>query len=82
MNCYGCTKHGRSTTAVATYHDCGAGICQQHAIEHRKRITAVFAWSHSAPINPQQPRIRCTTCAEAINTTNAARRPARHRKTN
>jgi hypothetical protein len=49
MKCYGCTKHRRSTTAAASYHDCGAGICQQHAIDRRKRITAVFAWSQSAP---------------------------------
>jgi len=47
MNCYDCTANGNPTAAVATCHDCGAGICQKHASEHDKRITAVFAWSHS-----------------------------------
>ena len=80
MNCYDCTANGNPTAAVATCHDCGAGICQKHASEHDKRITAVFAWSHSAPTDPPQRRIRCTTCAEAINTINEARRLGRYPK--
>ena len=80
MNCYDCIQSGVGKTAVATCHDCGAGICHDHAREHHKRVTGTFAWSHAATIDPPQRRIRCTTCAAAINTIAKLRSPARHRK--
>jgi hypothetical protein len=33
MNCYDCTVHDRVTRpAVGVCHDCGAAVCEQHAV--------------------------------------------------
>ena len=32
MNCYDCALHHTTTAAVAICHDCGAGVCPDHAV--------------------------------------------------
>lgn len=65
MNCYDCHHDGRQTIAVAICHDCGAGVCGQHAAQGECTVTAVTATNWQAPVDPPQRRIRCHTCAAA-----------------
>jgi hypothetical protein len=66
MNCYDCYHDGRHTTAIAICHDCGAGVCGEHATHGEYTLTAVTATNWQAPVEPSQRRIRCHTCAAAI----------------
>ena len=40
MNCYDCANHHTATPAVAICHDCGAGVCPDHAITTAIRFGA------------------------------------------
>jgi len=77
MNCYDCAQAGLTTPAVAVCHECGAGLCADHAIQGRHTLTVVRATSTQTPVDPPQRRIWCQTCAAAIDAANqwsAARR--------
>ncbi len=77
MNCYDCAQAGLTTPAVAVCHDCGAGVCPDHAISGQHTLTVVRAISTQTSVDPPQRRIWCQTCATAIDTANklsAARR--------
>ena len=67
MNCYDCAQHGETTPAIAICHDCGAGVCADHRIEGQHALTVVRATSSRYPVNPPQRRIRCHTCAAAVD---------------
>jgi hypothetical protein len=77
MNCFDCNLSGDTTPAIAVCHDCGAGVCPDHAISGQHTLTAVRATNWQTPVDPSQRRIWCQTCAAAINAANelsAARR--------
>jgi hypothetical protein len=67
MNCYDCAQLGRTTSAVAICHDCGAGLCPDHTTEGQHMLTVVRATSSRYPVDPPQRRIRCLTCAAAVD---------------
>ncbi len=64
---YDCHHFGNTTAAIGVCHDCGAGMCADHAIEHHYVLTVVTATSTQTPIEPPQRRIRCQACAAAID---------------
>ena len=39
MNCYDCALHHTTTAAVAIRHDCGAGVCPDHAVTGAHHLT-------------------------------------------
>jgi hypothetical protein len=67
MNCYDCHQTGNTSAAVAVCHDCGAGVCADHAVQGQHALTVVTATNWQAPVDPPQRRIRCLTCAAAEN---------------
>ncbi len=77
MNCYDCATHDTVTAAVAICHDCGAGVCPDHASTSIRHLTRMVPLGRFVPIEPPARTLRCTTCAAA---TTAARSPdtARH----
>ncbi|MFZ0013212.1 MAG: DUF2180 family protein [Acidimicrobiia bacterium] len=80
MNCYECAQSGLTTPAVAVCHDCGAGVCPDHASPGQHTLTVVRATNTRSPVDPPQRRIWCRTCAAAIDAANessAARRDDR-----
>jgi hypothetical protein len=70
MNCYDCHQSGLTTPAIAICSDCGAGVCAQHAVQGRHTLTVVHAIRAQTPVDPPQRRIRCRTCAAAIDSAN------------
>jgi hypothetical protein len=67
MNCYDCHQSGTRNPAIAVCHDCGSGVCADHAVETRYTHTVVTATSTRTPVDPPQRRIRCQTCVVAID---------------
>ena len=66
MNCYDCTTHHNATPAVAICHDCGAGVCPDHAIATVHHLTRMVPLGRYIPIEPAARIVRCTTCAAAV----------------
>ncbi|CAN5830846.1 hypothetical protein BH23ACT4_BH23ACT4_04530 [soil metagenome] len=67
MNCYDCNQSGTITPAIAVCHDCGGGVCPDHAVESRHTLMVVTATSTRTPVDPPQRRMRCQPCAFAVD---------------
>ncbi|MGA7280576.1 MAG: DUF2180 family protein [Acidimicrobiia bacterium] len=70
MNCYDCAQAGLTAPAVAVCHDCGAGLCPDHAISGQHTLTVVRAINAQTSVDPPQRRIWCQACATAIDKAN------------
>ena len=70
MNCYDCAQSELTTPAIAVCHDCGAGVCADHAIPGQNILTVVRAINTQTLVDPPQRRIWCQTCAAAIDAAN------------
>ncbi len=66
MNCFDCAALNTKTPAVAICHDCGAGLCTQHASVSEHHLTITRALNMQVPVEPPQRRIRCSACTNAI----------------
>ena len=71
MNCYDCAHHHATTAAVAICHDCGAGVCPDHAITSPHHLTRMVPLGRSVPVEPAARVVRCTTCAAAVRAANS-----------
>ena len=67
MNCYDCAINHVMTPAVAVCHDCGAGICADHATTAAHRLTKIVPLGRNVPIKPAARIIRCHTCSAATS---------------
>ncbi len=72
MHCYDCATHDTAAAAVAICHDCGAGVCPDHASTSPHYLTRAVPLGRVVPIEPAARIVRCTTCAAAVT---AARSP-------
>jgi hypothetical protein len=72
MNCYDCAITGAVTAAIAVCHDCGAGVCTEHATTTRHHLTRIVPLNRRVPIEPAARIIRCSTCAAAATTARIA----------
>jgi hypothetical protein len=50
MNCYDCATTGAMTAAIAVCHDCGAGVCTEHATTTRHHLTRIVPLNRRVPI--------------------------------
>lgn len=79
MNCFDCAATDTTQPAVAICHDCGAGICADHAVTQVRRLTRTGGLGMAIPVEPPARTIRCRTCDNAIaalRNTGARRRSA------
>ena len=65
MNCYDCAMADRTAAAVGICHDCGAGICADHATATPHHLTRMVPLGRKVPIEPAARTIRCQICAAA-----------------
>ena len=72
MNCYDCATKDLMTPAVAVCHDCGAGICADHATTTTLHLTKIVPLGRSVPIQPAARIIRCHTCSAATSAAKTA----------
>lgn len=76
MNCLDCNNPTTHVTAVAVCHDCGAGICADHAVIETNYLTRMISLGMPVAVEPPGRIIRCPTCANA----NSALRQAESRR--
>ncbi len=72
MNCYDCATTGTTMAAVAVCHDCGAGVCIDHATTTRHHLTRIAALNRPVPVEPAARIIRCHTGAGATTAVRSA----------
>ena len=66
MNCYDCaTEDHLNRAAVAVCHDCGAAVCNAHAVARAHPLTRIGAILRQEEVEPAARVVRCTTCDAA-----------------
>ena len=66
MNCYDCTTQDHLTrAAVGVCADCGAAVCEQHAVVREHHLTRIVTMMREVPVDPPARTLRCTTCDAA-----------------
>jgi hypothetical protein len=72
MNCLDCTHEHRSAPAVAVCRDCGAAVCDLHAVVRSHHRTVIRPINRVEAVHPAARVVRCLTCDDAY----AAAEPA------
>ena len=67
MNCMDCTAIDRPRPAVAICHDCGAGVCLDHAHVEPRWLTRTAAINRVLRIEPPARLVLCPVCEAARN---------------
>ena len=75
MNCLDCNNPTTHVPAVAVCHDCGAGICADHANIEPNYLTRMVPLGMPVAVEPPGRIIRCTTCANATPRRQKRRKP-------
>ena len=65
MNCFDCSLVGAVISAVALCHDCGAGVCLEHAVVRPRHLTRTVPLNRLIEVEPPARLIRCHTCTAA-----------------
>ena len=78
MNCFDCALTQVRTAAVAVCHDCGAGVCADHAVVRRRHLTRTVTINRIIEVEPPARLIRCPTCMTAHDAVLQAATPTRH----
>jgi hypothetical protein len=66
MNCYDCTTQDHlARPAVGICHDCGAAVCEHHAVVRAHHLTRTMTMLREVPVEPAARTLRCTTCDAA-----------------
>ncbi len=75
MNCFDCsTQDHLARPAVGMCHDCGAAVCEIHAVVRAHHLTRVTTILREENVEPPARVLRCTTCDAAYA---ALHQPAR-----
>ena len=67
MNCLDCAANDQATPAVGVCHDCGAGVCVDHAVSRDRHLTRIMTISMEVKIEPPARVLRCEVCATAVD---------------
>jgi hypothetical protein len=63
VNCYDCAIQDRlARPAVAVCHDCGAAVCDAHAVARAHHLTRIGIILREEQVEPAARIVRCTTC--------------------
>jgi hypothetical protein len=65
MNCFDCALADARSPAIAVCHDCGAGVCADHAVVRQRHLTRTATISRIIEVEPPARLIRCPTCTAA-----------------
>jgi hypothetical protein len=82
MNCYDCAIHNTTQRAVAICHDCGAGLCVDHAHTHDRYLQRMVPLGMFLNVEPPGRIIQCVTCSnanEALRHANQSRHRSSHK---
>jgi hypothetical protein len=66
MNCYDCAaQYSLLRPAVAVCHDCGAAVCEMHAVVRPHHLTRTALINRVEDVEPPGRTMRCVTCDAA-----------------
>ena len=65
MNCLDCALDSKNHTSVGVCHECGAGVCADHAVVRAHHLTRIIALNRPIPVEPPARFVFCQTCAAA-----------------
>ena len=66
MNCFDCSTQDRiAQVAVGVCHECGAAVCERHAVARVHHLTRTAAILRQETVEPAGRVLRCTTCDAA-----------------
>jgi hypothetical protein len=75
MNCLDCARREqRAAPAIAACIECGAGVCDRHAVERAVPLVRIESIGREVPVEPRARALRCARCDVARQ---ATRGPAR-----
>ncbi len=66
--------------AVGVCHDCGAGVCSDHAIVRDRHLTRIMTVNMEVEVEPPARILRCGVCAAAVDAVAEASQPRRRSK--
>ena len=59
MNCMDCAANDQATPAVGVCHDCGAGVCIDHAVSRDRHLTRIMTINRKVKVEPPARVLRC-----------------------
>jgi hypothetical protein len=66
MNCFECAIQDRvAQVAVGICHDCGAAVCERHAVPRAHYLTRTAAILREESVEPAARTLRCQSCDAA-----------------
>jgi hypothetical protein len=65
VNCLDCQDSSTDAPAVGVCHQCGAGVCAEHAVIKWQRLSCVRAVARVVVIDRPVRRVLCQACARA-----------------
>ncbi len=65
MHCLDCFLAHRNADALAVCHDCGAGVCADHAVIRDRHLTRTAPINRTITVEPAARIIRCPACDAA-----------------
>ncbi len=77
MNCLDYTSDDQATPAVGGCHDCGAGICLDHAVTRDHYLKRILTIAQEVAVEPPARVLRCQVCSAAIDAVSEAEPPKR-----
>ncbi len=80
MNCLDCASKDHSTPAIGVCHDCGAGVCVDHAVARDRHLTRIMTISMEVEVDPPARILRCGVCSAAVDAVREASRPTRRHR--
>jgi hypothetical protein len=81
MNCLDCASKDRATPAVGVCHDCGAGVCVDHAVTRDQYLTRIVTIALEVAVEPPARVLRCEVCSAAVDAVSRANHPRPSRRT-
>ena len=79
MNCFECATTGITVAAVAVCHDCGAGVCTDHAVTREHHLTRTATINRVIIVEPPARLIRCHVCTAAHDAAHHDAEPHEHK---
>ena len=77
MNCFDCALAKVVTPAVGICHDCGAGVCVEHAVTRQRHLTRTATINRPIVVEPPARLLTCVTCTAARDAVIADSAPRR-----
>ena len=78
MKCFDCAVAESDRDAVGMCHDCGAGLCANHAVIRSRHLNRIATINRPIPVEPPARLMLCQTCVAAHDALHNPSHPNMH----